>query len=181
MSSRLESLPCDILQHIAFLSASASVLDPLVIISCLLQTCSSIYRALNLHAAPNLYAHLFSSKFDRAAISRRYPGKITDSAMARELMSRCRLLRRAQYSDFSSVGLLQDLWTALWMILENDGLNMQQLSTVNFADFILGCSRTILCHPPTITVDHRTDDKQDLKDITVWLLCLSLRRRTQFR
>jgi hypothetical protein len=133
-------------------------------------------------AAPHLYAHLFSAKFDSAAISRRYPGKITDSALARELVNRCQLLRRARCSDFSPTGLLQDLWTALWILLENDGRNMQQLSAVNFADFILGCSRTVLRHPPTITdVDHRTDDKQDLKDITIWLLCLSLRRRTQFR
>ncbi len=39
--------------------------------------------------------------------------------------------------DFSSAGLLQDLWTALWMLLENEGLNEQQLSAVGFAEFIL--------------------------------------------
>ncbi|KAF9484159.1 hypothetical protein BDN70DRAFT_917867 [Pholiota conissans] len=181
MSSRLESLPCDVLQHIAFLTASASILDPPVAISHLSQTCTSIYRSLNLRDAPNLYGHLFYVKFDSPATSQGYRGTITDSALAAELVNRCRLLRRAQRSDCSLDGLLQDLWTALWMILENDGSNIQHLSSVNFTNFILDCSSTILRHSPQACVDHRTDDRQDLKHIIVWLLYLSLHRRVILR
>ncbi|KAF8970674.1 hypothetical protein BDZ97DRAFT_1652248 [Flammula alnicola] len=173
MSSRLETVPRDILQHIAFLCASSSVFDPPVELLRLLQTSSTIYRSLNVHAAPDLYAHVFSTKFDTLAPLRRYGVTLTDSALATELLNRCRLLRRSHRSDFSDPGLMHDLWTALWMLLESDGLNEHQLSAVNFTDFILKVARAVFGDP---TIDHRTDS-QILKHIVVWLLCISLPRR----
>lgn len=172
--ARLDTLPRDVIRHIAFLSAADSPFDSPDAILSLLQTCTSLYRELSLFIAPDLYAHIFSVKFDTTATSRRYPGQLTDSAVAGELVNRYRLLRRVQYMNFSSVGLLQDLWTALWMLLENDSLNEQQLSAVGFTQFILRLALSVLTPSAARKLRVAT---QHLDDICIWLLCLSLRRR----
>lgn len=176
MSSRprFDTLPRDIIRHIAFLSAADSPFDSPAAILNLLQTCTSLYRELSLFTAPDIYAHIFSVKFDMAAPSRRYLAQLTDSAVAGELVNRYQLLRRVQCMDFSSAGLLQDLWTALWMLLENEGLNEQQLSAVGFAEFIL--SLTLNFRAPSTAREPRTSC-QYLGSICVWLLCLSLPKR----
>jgi hypothetical protein len=176
MSARFETLPRDILQTIAFLSASPSVFEPPTEILLLLLTHPLIYQSLRVSYAPDLYAHIFFTKFDTRAPIRRFSGQLRDSAFAAELLARCRLLRRVHRVDFSSAGLKQDLWTALWMFLESDGLNESQLSQVNFSDFILSLARSELAHEPK---SHgRLDGISSLKPIIVWLLCLALRRRT---
>jgi len=176
MSARFETLPHDILQTIAFLSASTSVYEPPIEVRHLLLTHPLIYQSLRVPSAPDLYAHIFFTKFDTQAPIRRFSGQLPDSAFAAELLARCRLLRRVHRVDFSSPGLKQDLWTALWMLLESDGLNERQLSHVNFADFILGLARSELVHEP---LSHRRPDiSSSLKPIIVWLLCLALRRST---
>ena len=176
MSSRFETLPRDILQTIAFLSASTSVFEPPIEILHLLLTHPLIYQSLCVPSAPDLYAHIFFTKFDTQAPIRRFSGQLPDSAYAAELLARCRLLRRVHRLDFSSAGLKQDLWTALWIFLESDGLNENQLSQVKFPDFILGLARSELAQEP---ISHgRPDGISSLKPIIVWLLCLALRRRT---
>lgn len=176
MSSRFETLPHDILQTIAFFSASTSVFEPPIEILHLLLTHPLIYQSLRVSSAPDLYAHIFFTKFDTRAPIRRFPEQLPDSAFAAELLARCRLLRRVHRVDFSSPGLKQDLWTALWMFLESDGLNESQLSQVKFSDFILALARSELTHEP---ISHgRPDGIRSLKPIIVWLLCLALRRRT---
>ncbi|KIM41864.1 hypothetical protein M413DRAFT_27427 [Hebeloma cylindrosporum] len=177
MSPRFETLPRDILQTIAFLSASSSAFEPPIEILHLLLTHPQIYRSLRVSSAPDLYAHIFFTKFDTRAPIRRFSGQLPDSAFAAELLARCRLLRRVHRVDFSSAGLKQDLWTALWMFLESDGLNERQLSQVNFSDFILGLARSELLRD---TTSHPSrPDRINLKptSIIVWLLCLGLHRR----
>ena len=176
MSARFETLPRDILQTIAFLSASTSVFEPPIEVRHLLLTHPLIYQSLRVASAPDLYAHIFFTKFDTRAPIRRFSGQLPDSAFAAELLARCRLIRRVHRVDFSPAGLKQDLWTALWMFLESDGLNERQLSQVNFSDFILGLARYELAYEP---ISHGPDVGVDsLKPIIVWLLCLALRRRT---
>ena len=175
MSARFETLPRDILQTIAFLSASTSVFEPPIEVRHLLLTHPLIYQSICVASAPDLYAHIFFTKFDTRAPIRRFSGQLPDSAFAAELLARCRLLRRVHRVDFSSAGLKQDLWTALWMFLESDGLNERQLSQVKFSDFILGLARSELAYEP---ISHLPDGGSSLKSIIVWLLCLALRRRT---
>jgi len=176
MSSRFETLPNDILQTIVFLSVSTSVFEPPVEILHLLLTHPFIYCSLRVSSASDLYAHIFFTKFDTGASVRRFCRRLPDSAFATQLLSRCRLLRRVRRADFSSAGLKQDLWTALWMFLESDGLNERQLSQVRFSDFILGLARSeLLVHEPKSPA--RPDDTS-LKPIIIWLLCLALSRRT---
>ncbi|KAF8900428.1 hypothetical protein CPB84DRAFT_1847228 [Gymnopilus junonius] len=172
MSSLIETVPRDVLRYIAFLCSSSSTLEPPVAIYHLLQTSSAIYRSLNVPATPDLYAYIFFTKFDMQATFRRYRRRMTDSALAVELLRRSQLLRRSHRLDFSPDYLLQDLWAGLWIFLENDGLNQQQLSAVNFPNFILNLARNTLAelHP-----DGRTSSPI-LRHLIVWLLCLSLPR-----
>ena len=171
MSSRLETVPRDVLQLIAFLSTSSSVLDAPIEIQRLLLTSSCIYRSLHLHAAPNVFAQIFHTKFNTAALFRRYSNILTQSLLAEELLNRCRLLQRARRMDFSPTNLMQDLWTALWLIVESDGLNERQLSHSNFPAFILGLARDRL-------QDSQTADRRPDQHIIILLLSLALPRRT---
>lgn len=178
MASHIESIPLDILQHIAFLAGSSSTFDPPVDLFRFLQTSSTIYRSLNVHAAPHLYSHIFLTKFDVRAAQRRYRRRLPDSIRCAELLSRSRLLKRSHRTDLSSDGLIQDLWTAFWMVLENDDLNIQQLYHANFRHFLLYLARVFL-------PDGRGDmyfgkdsaECRTAKKIILWLLCLSLPRR----
>ena len=170
MSSRLETVPRDILQLIAFLTTSSSVFEPPVQIQRLLLSSSYIYESLHLHAAPHVFAQIFQSKFDSAALFRRYSTSLTQSLLAEELSNRCRLLRRARRMDFSPVHLTQDLWAALCLIVESDGLNERQLLNSNFPAFILRLAFNHLQEAP----DRRPVDQH----IIVWLLSLALPRRT---
>ena len=171
MSSRLETVPRDILQLIALLTTSSSVFDAPIEIQRLLLTSSYIYRSLHLHAAPHVFAQIFHIKFDTTALFRRYGNSLTHSLLAEELSNRCRLLRRARRMDFSATNLVQDLWAALWLIVESDGLNELQLSNSNFPIFILGLARDKLQHSEMVNC--RAD-----QHIIVLLLCLALPRRT---
>ena len=171
MSSRLETVPRDILQLIAFLSVSSSVFDPPTEIQRLLLTSSYIYESLHLHAAPHVFAQIFHAKFNTTALFRRYGSSLTQSLLAEELSNRCRLLRRARRMDFSPIHLTQDLWTALWLIVESDGLNEQQLFNSNFPAFILRLAYIKL--QDSQTADHRPD-----QHIIILLLSLALPRRT---
>ena len=174
MSSRLERVPRDVLRHIAFLCGSSSTFQPPVEVLHLLQTSSVIYRSLNVSDTPDLYANVFLTKFDTQATFRRYQKRLTDSALAAELLRRCQLLRRSHRLDFSPECLLQDLWTALWMFLEDDGLNRQQLATVNFTHFILSLSR----HELLNTDPAKPTTSITLRHLILWLLCLAVTRRT---
>jgi len=174
MSSRLETVPRDILQLIAFLSTSSSVFDAPIEIQRLLLTSSYIYQSLHIHAAPHVFAQIFHTKFDTAALFRRYSSSLTHSILATELSNRCRLLQRARRMDFSLVGLMQDLSAALWLIVESDGLNQLQLSNSNFPAFILGLAHDKL--HDSQTADCRTE--QTLRHVILLLLCFALPRRT---
>jgi hypothetical protein len=73
--------------------------------------------------------------------------------------------------DLSSINLMQDLWAALWLIVESDGLNERQLSNANFPAFILGLARDRL-------QDSQTADRRPEQHIIILLLSLALPRRT---
>ncbi|KAF8816959.1 hypothetical protein BYT27DRAFT_7075863 [Phlegmacium glaucopus] len=173
MSSRLETIPRDILQLIAFLSSSSSVFDAPIEIQRLLLTSSYIYQSLHIHAAPHVFAQIFHTKFDTAALFRRYSSSLTHSLLATELSNRCRLLQRARRMDFSPINLMQDLWTALFLIVESDGLNELQLFNSNFPSFILGLARDKLHNSQTTNC--RTE--QALQHVILLLLCFSLPRQ----
>ncbi|TFK36580.1 hypothetical protein BDQ12DRAFT_245226 [Crucibulum laeve] len=174
MSSCMETIPRDVLQHIAFLGASASKLDPPSSILHLLLTSSTIYHTLSFDSCPQLYANIFRTKFDIAAPRRRYPTGLTDSAVAAEFKCRCRVLRRARRRDVSDTGMRQDLWTALWMILESDGLNETQLRVAEFPEFVIMSIQSRLGGSASQVPENRD---LDIESLLVWLFCLTLSRK----
>jgi hypothetical protein len=171
MASYLETAPRDILHHIAFLLASSSVLEPPHHLLHLLLTSSTIHRSLSVHNCPHLYASIFRTKFDLVAKVHR---SLTDSALAAELLLRCRVLRRARCRDLSFQDSRQDLLAALRMLLESEGLNEAQLFAAGFPDFILSFVRLHLSHDS----DHPSSPlHRDTNALAIWLLCFTLSHR----
>ncbi|SPO35157.1 uncharacterized protein PSFLO_00628 [Pseudozyma flocculosa] len=118
----------------------SSVITPPNDLRSLLLVCRRFHHLLNIAANPRLYARVFRSKFDTAAIERRFGKHAVSSAnLAQELRRRCLVLRRMRrcvenqelcpggVSEETYPILVENLWTAYMMLLENDGLNLQQL------------------------------------------------------
>lgn len=175
MDSYLEAIPCDILQYIALLTTIDSR-PPLGVphgILALLCTSPTLYHSLCVRSCPHLYADIFRSRFDVRAISRRFKFQVTDSALARELVLRCKMLQRVRGRSFLSSELRQDLWTAFWMAQESDGLNELQLRHVGLPEYLLDIVKSwdendILCEGVT---------GHELGSLVIWLLCFTLTRR----
>jgi hypothetical protein len=138
MSSYLETVPYNVLCHIAYLSASSCVLAVPSDVLRLMLTSRTIYHTLAVSSCPHLYADLFRVKFDIAAHKRRmrFPGQLTSSSLSAELVRRYGMLRHVRLGQVpSQVLLAQDLFTAYMMILESDGLNEKQLEEVHFSEY----------------------------------------------
>lgn len=113
--------------------------------------CRRLHSLLSLESNPRLYARVFRSKFDTAAIGRRF-GKsaLTSHNLANELRRRCILLKRIRRCVITAVQLLDTgaslsedessitemLWLAYLMMLENDGLNYEQLCWAQLHSFL---------------------------------------------
>lgn len=166
MAPRLDTIPLDILQHIAYLSALGSSANPPIDLLHLLLTNSTIYRSLRLRSNPHLYANIFCSVFDFC----RSMDHVTASNIAAEFVCRHRFLRRVRRLDFSIEELTQDLWAAVRMILESNGANQMHLITVNFSAFLIDLSQLIFANYPGT-------EELDLKTVIVWLLCLSISQK----
>ncbi|KAF8889096.1 hypothetical protein BD779DRAFT_418793 [Infundibulicybe gibba] len=175
MAPYLERIPRDALQHIAFAGASSSPLESIHHILHLLLTSSTIYRSLSIHACPQLYASIFRAKFDVPSVQNSFD-KLTDSALATELVQRCRMLNRACGRDFVVKGLRQDLWTALWMALESNGLNEAQFVASGFSEFIILLLRCIL-GKSTPAGRHPTGLLDEIASLGILLLSLTLTQR----
>lgn len=99
----------------------------------LLLTCRKLYTTLCLSRNPRLYAKIFMSRFDVAAISRRF-GKeaLSSKNLANELPWRCFCLKRirkavrngeiypkSMYTESMRREVLENLWLAFMMLMEN--------------------------------------------------------------
>ncbi|KAF8549841.1 hypothetical protein OG21DRAFT_1469523 [Imleria badia] len=138
MTTSLESVPQEVLEHIAFFAATQSPIGPPSGLPPLLLTCRSICRALSFEANPYLYARVFNYKFDTRSVFRRLGSHVNArQVLANELKKRwiylkqirartsCRL--RHPESHQPSPPLIDLLWLAYLMMIENDGKNEQQL------------------------------------------------------
>lgn len=135
----LASVPQEILEHIAYFTATTSFLGPPSPLIPLLSTSRRIHDALAFDKNPHIWARIFTNKFDLAAALRRLgPDRVTPVTIAQELRKRCMVLRRiraktdtlAPIWDLSpghSRQLSELLWMAYLMMLENDGKNERQL------------------------------------------------------
>ena len=136
----LNTVPIEVLEHIALFSAAESFLGPPSSLPPLLFTCRNINSALSITANPHLYAQIFAYKFDSAPVMRRLGWHgVAATALSSELQRRCTILKRIRRRldarvpfdlvAASEVGdsLRTVLWTAYLMMLENDGKNEEQL------------------------------------------------------
>ncbi|KAF8151657.1 hypothetical protein B0H34DRAFT_801354 [Crassisporium funariophilum] len=169
MSSPLEQLSTDIFYHIAKQLDNSSSKD----FQQLRATCKRFRIALSITEARHVYAHIFRSTFDQGALRRRYKDILIDSVLAVELVNRWRLLDRCRHEErserISNVGLSRDLFTAMWMLIESDGQNEEQLLRAGFPSLIWD----LYCKQP-----REPEADNDLNMIILWLLCLSLSSET---
>ncbi|KAF6766796.1 hypothetical protein PSEUBRA_000264 [Kalmanozyma brasiliensis GHG001] len=143
------SAPCSFLYNSSL--RESKVVTPPTDLHAFQLVCRRLHSLLSLESNPHLYARVFCSKFDTAAIGRRF-GKtaLTAHHLANELRRRCILLKRmrkcvvtaAQRPDDGATLLEDDesitemLWLAYLMMLENDGLNYEQLCWAQLHSFL---------------------------------------------
>ncbi len=148
-ASSSTSAPCSFLYDSS--TRPSKVVTPPTELHALQLVCKHLHSLLNLAANPRLYARVFRSKFDTAAIGRRF-GKsaLSSLSLANELRRRCVLLKRmracvtssalrtddAPGLDESEQSLDEMLWLAYLMMLENDGLNYEQLCWAQLHSFL---------------------------------------------
>lgn len=174
MFARLELVPRDILEHIAFLvalSPSETVFKPLQELLNLLLSSSTLYYSLCTTSAPHLYARVFRSTFD---LDTSEPWntdvyQLTDSRLTAELVSRYRLLRRVRRRDFADKMMREDLCVAMRVVIESNGANEAHLRSVEFPDFIF-------CYAEQCLNEYQlrsTSAPSYNIDLALWLLVLT--------
>ncbi|OCH92980.1 hypothetical protein OBBRIDRAFT_725705, partial [Obba rivulosa] len=127
-TSRLCAVPDSVLEHIALEVAVAEPLGPPAGLVPLLRTCRRIHTVLDIDTNHNLYAKIFTLKFDKRAANRRIgEHAVYSSNLAFQLRKYCLTLQRICTGDVYSELIEDDLWTAYLMLLENDGKNAEQL------------------------------------------------------
>ncbi|KDQ55953.1 hypothetical protein JAAARDRAFT_36742 [Jaapia argillacea MUCL 33604] len=143
--SSLQTIPQEVLEHIAFFSATSEFLGPPAGIASFLLTCRKLHSSLSVASNPHLYARIFCFKFDgEPALRRLGSSGAASPALAHELERRCFYLKRirarldcttsnngSQYLD-KRYDQEQDplhhiLWMSYMMMIENDGKNERQL------------------------------------------------------
>ncbi|OAX40984.1 hypothetical protein K503DRAFT_736551 [Rhizopogon vinicolor AM-OR11-026] len=128
-------LPQEVLENIAFFSATMTDVGPPSDFLSLLLSCKSIHRALSPEANLHLCARIFEHKFDlSSAIRRLGPQIATPVTRAQELRKRFVYLKRIRartdsriHTPDNSQILSELLWFAYLMMLENDGKNVKHL------------------------------------------------------
>ncbi|ORX33278.1 hypothetical protein BD324DRAFT_585253 [Kockovaella imperatae] len=125
----LDKIPPEVLTLIAYHSCLPTLLAP----STLLQTSRVIRDTISPSANPRLYARLYRTAFDTAAIERRL-GEVNASQYTVELQRRVsslyRLSRMVDRGDLTAIRD-EDVWTIYLMLIENDGKNLEQLLDLN--------------------------------------------------
>ncbi|KIK66239.1 hypothetical protein GYMLUDRAFT_93560 [Collybiopsis luxurians FD-317 M1] len=174
MLARLELIPRDVLENIAFLVAISpdAIFKPPQELLHLLLTSSTLYYSLCTTSAPHLYARLFRSTFDLDNNGTQFTHEYTDSRLTAELVSRYRLLRRVRRFELSEPIMYEDLCVAKRMVLESNGLNETHLRSAAFTTFIFTyaerCMKRYQARSDAIP-DHSLD-------LVLWLLVLTWSR-----
>jgi hypothetical protein len=141
----LTELPFAVLENITVELALAEPLGPPKHLVALLGTCRAIYDSLAFHVNPHLYARIFRCKFDtRAAVRRLGERCARVQNLADQLKVYCVALRRIRGGDIAAESVEDDMWSALFMLLENDGKNEEQLEWAGLRGFIDRYVRNLL-------------------------------------
>ncbi|KAJ7630089.1 hypothetical protein DFH06DRAFT_1480171 [Mycena polygramma] len=132
----LDTIPHEILERIAFISATDTLVGPPSSLVTLLTANRHIHARLSFTSNQYLYARIFSAKFDVGESSRRFIDPSSPTILAHELIRRFRVLNRirAKIDSGARPGSADDgdsvhelLFHAYLMMLENAGKNERQL------------------------------------------------------
>ncbi|KAF8521123.1 hypothetical protein BU17DRAFT_46039 [Hysterangium stoloniferum] len=141
----LTTLPPELLHPIALFAAQSNpdaTKGPPTSLPALLLTCRTIYNTLSISSNPALYAEIFKQQFDFDAdrVRRRCGGggdadtvEVSPHMLAVELKTRFESLKRLRRGVGCHEGTghdeyrERDLWTAVFMMMENEGKNICQL------------------------------------------------------
>ncbi|KAK0440161.1 hypothetical protein EV421DRAFT_812487 [Armillaria borealis] len=147
MTLCLESIPQEILEHIAFHLGTNIFLGPPSDLASLVVTNRNLESRLSLSKNHTLYAKIFTTKFDISIAKRRLgPDRISPPILAEELQRRCIYLKRLRsHKDATSPpsqesddqGLRELLFHAYLLMLENEGRNERQLREYGHIDLWL--------------------------------------------
>jgi hypothetical protein len=165
-TSRIESVPSDVLHHIVVLCCTSSILKPPRVLLQILLACRGLYNALCMRTRPELYADLFITRFDVAAPRRRLPALKT-SCFAAELTRRYHALRRVSLRVISNEHVLADLWTLYLMVLESDYLNEKQLRAFDVTSYVVACVHKYL--PRSAEQSLEGFQLYQLRSLSLWL------------
>ncbi len=132
----LDSIPQEVLEHIAFFVATSGWLGPPSNLVPLLVSNRRIHSLLSITTNPHLYARIFVNKFDLQSVSKRLGvDNLSPVVLAAELKQRFIYLKRIRLrrDAFSTKGgrskdsLHQLLCHVYIWLLENEGKNERQL------------------------------------------------------
>lgn len=138
VSGTLEAVPQEVLEQIAYFTATRTLLGPPSGLLPLLLTSPKIYSRLSSDSSHHLYGRIFAYKFDIGIISRKLGARrITPQILTNELQRRFNHLKRIRTrSDAINHPSVRESATpmseniileAYLMMLENEGKNEQQL------------------------------------------------------
>lgn len=190
----LGSVPQEVLEQIAFFTATHSLVGPPSGLPPLLLTRRNIYQALSFETNPYLYARIFDYKFDTSSVFRRLGSHVgAPRVLANELKKRWTHLKRIRArthsriqdteSHHTSPTLTDLLWLSYLMMLENDGKNEQQLLDYAEMDAWLmeywfddqGASSAV-----RMILEHAWPMEDEKNSIAMWLFWLLLRPSTSY-
>ena len=134
----LNTIPQEVLEHIAFRTVTTNFLGPPTAIIPLLLTNRHIHSILSISSNPHFYARVFAFKYDVAPVIRHLGPEYTSATtLSSELQRRCTYLTRIRcrsdaiiQSPFEPcyMGVVHTiLWMGYLMMLENKGKNEEQL------------------------------------------------------
>ncbi|KAE8228866.1 hypothetical protein CF326_g6184 [Tilletia indica] len=150
---RLDELPAEIIQQIAFHLALLSDRPQPTHLPALLSTSSRFNTCLNFTRNPVFYARLFRHHYDFNAISRRLPAKTLDAhALAAEYKQRALRIKSISTNTLDHDHLL-NLWTVYLLLIENDGKNIHILQGINVLRYL-----DYLGSQPSLPLYHPHDD-----------------------
>ncbi|KAF8954210.1 hypothetical protein BDZ97DRAFT_1928581 [Flammula alnicola] len=119
----LTSLPTELIHNIIYALVAHHPLGPPTAILPLLCTSKGLHA---IASAPALLARIARLKFDVGAVTRRLFHPYTDD-LAEQLVHACRLLQALRRGDVNDIDADGHLFTALLLMLDNDGKNYAQL------------------------------------------------------
>lgn len=136
----LHDAPSEVLEDIAVFAVfkQDAPLGPPNEWRALMLSCRAVHRSLNDRSSKaHTLSRIFGVKFDLSAPRRRFPSeKFLSTSLELELRRRFRVLGWARTSSLSEAELLEIFTTAYLMLLEDCGLNFQQLLWAKVPDLV---------------------------------------------